>query len=65
MLAAVIAMDAPTQVKWHVRNARRCGATGDQVRAVAEVARRVAERCGVRVGVVDVDADELEGSDGH
>lgn len=47
IVAALIAMDTPRQVAWHLANARRGGASLEEVRAVREMALRVARRAGV------------------
>ncbi|CCM04516.1 uncharacterized protein FIBRA_06697 [Fibroporia radiculosa] len=47
IVAALIAVDAPRQVTWHLANAQNGGATLDEARAVREIAMRVAERSGV------------------
>ncbi|EJF62701.1 hypothetical protein DICSQDRAFT_161003 [Dichomitus squalens LYAD-421 SS1] len=48
MAAALIAVDAPRQVGWHLANARRSGASLEEVRAVRATATEVAQRAGVR-----------------
>ncbi|KAI0700539.1 hypothetical protein C8T65DRAFT_580280 [Cerioporus squamosus] len=56
MVAALIAVDSPTQVGWHLANARRSGAPLAETRAVRETAMQVARRAGVvwRAGVPEV-----------
>ncbi|KAL7282982.1 hypothetical protein ACG7TL_002402 [Trametes sanguinea] len=48
IVAALVAVDAPRQVGWHLANARHGGASGDEARAVREIALRVARAAGVR-----------------
>ncbi|KAI1791489.1 hypothetical protein LXA43DRAFT_417851 [Ganoderma leucocontextum] len=48
MVAALIAVDAPRQVGWHLDNARRAGASLAEARAVRRIALDVAARADVR-----------------
>ena len=48
MVAALIAIDAPRQVGWHLGNARRAGASLAEARAVRRTALDVAGRAGVQ-----------------
>ena len=48
MVAALIAVDAPRQVGWHLSNARHAGASLAEARAVRRTALDVAGRAGVR-----------------
>ena len=56
MVAALLAVDSPTQVGWHLANARGGGAPPAETRAVHGAAVRVAQRAGVvwRGGVPEV-----------
>ena len=47
-ITSLIAMDTPTQLKWHLESARRAGASVEDVRAVREIAIRIAGACGVK-----------------
>jgi len=47
LLASLVALDAPLQIRWHLDGARRNGATNDQVRAVRSMAIKIAEYAGV------------------
>jgi endoribonuclease Dicer len=47
LLASLVALDAPLQIRWHLDGARRNGATDDQVRAVRSMAIKIAEYAGV------------------
>ncbi|KAI0373221.1 hypothetical protein BV20DRAFT_1103962 [Pilatotrama ljubarskyi] len=62
IVAALVAVDAPRQVAWHLANARRSGASLEQVRAVRAVAMEVARAVGVRWrhGVPEVVDEEEE-----
>ena len=48
LIAALIASDTPTQIRWHLAGARRNGGSVEQVRAVREMAMRVANAAGVK-----------------
>ncbi|KAL5528850.1 hypothetical protein ACEPAG_4824 [Sanghuangporus baumii] len=56
LLAALIAMDTPTQIKWHLESARHAGASIEQITAVREIAMQAAAACDVkwRNGVPEV-----------
>ncbi|TFK86103.1 hypothetical protein K466DRAFT_587530 [Polyporus arcularius HHB13444] len=56
MVAALIAVDASTELGWHLSNARRSGAPLAETRAVRSTAMQVASRAGVvwKAGVPDV-----------
>jgi alkylhydroperoxidase/carboxymuconolactone decarboxylase family protein YurZ len=47
MLASLIAIDAPLQIKWHLDGALRNGASREQVRAIRSMAIEVAKIAGV------------------
>ncbi|KAI0831655.1 hypothetical protein BC628DRAFT_538309 [Trametes gibbosa] len=57
IVAALIAVDAPRQVGWHLANARHGGAALDEARAVRRIAMEVAQLVGVawKGGVPDVE----------
>lgn len=59
IVAALIAMDTPRQIGWHLANCRRGGATLEEVKAVREISMEVARACGVssRDGVPEVEED--------
>ncbi|KAL5533515.1 hypothetical protein ACEPAF_5291 [Sanghuangporus sanghuang] len=48
IVAALIAMDTPRQIGWHLANCRRGGASYEEVCAVRDIAIQVASICGVR-----------------
>ncbi|KAL5528848.1 hypothetical protein ACEPAG_4822 [Sanghuangporus baumii] len=48
IVAALIAMDTPRQIGWHLANCRRGGASYDEVCAVRDIAIQVASVCGVK-----------------
>ncbi|KAI0657241.1 hypothetical protein C8Q70DRAFT_298233 [Cubamyces menziesii] len=48
IVAALIAVDAPRQVGWHLANARHGGASLEEARAVRRIALEVAQLVGVR-----------------
>lgn len=56
IVSALIAMDTPRQINWHMSNCLRGGATLDEVDAVRAIAMDVAGKCGVtwRDGVPEV-----------
>ncbi|KZT24078.1 hypothetical protein NEOLEDRAFT_1179581 [Neolentinus lepideus HHB14362 ss-1] len=56
IVAGLIALDTPRQVNWHMGNARRLGATLEEVKAVRQIAVEVAEKSGVhwRDGVPEI-----------
>lgn len=47
MMSALIAIDAPRQVGWHLKGAIRNGASIDEVRAVRQISIEVAQAAGV------------------
>ncbi|EMD34372.1 hypothetical protein CERSUDRAFT_55073 [Gelatoporia subvermispora B] len=56
IVAALIAVDAPRQITWHLANAQNGGATLDEARAVRKIAMDVAQKAGVawKAGVPEV-----------
>jgi alkylhydroperoxidase/carboxymuconolactone decarboxylase family protein YurZ len=50
MLASLIAIDAPLQIRWHLDGARRNGASEEQVRAVRHMAIEISKSAGVLSG---------------
>jgi len=48
IVAALIAIDAPRQISWHLANAQNGGATLEEARAVREIAMKIAEKAGVQ-----------------
>ena len=48
MIGALIAVDTPLQIGWHLENARRGGASLEQIRAVREVAICASQSAGVK-----------------
>ena len=56
LVAALIAVDTPRQIEWHLANAQHGGATADQARAIRKISMEVAEKSGViwRDGVPEV-----------
>ncbi|KZT74151.1 hypothetical protein DAEQUDRAFT_721034 [Daedalea quercina L-15889] len=56
IVAALIAIDAPRQITWHLANAQHGGATLEEAKAVREIAVKVAQAAGVTWsdGVPDV-----------
>ncbi|KAI0806830.1 hypothetical protein C8Q74DRAFT_1188908 [Fomes fomentarius] len=68
MVTALIAVDSPRQIAWHLANARRAGAPLAEIRAVRHAALEVARRAGVvwREGVPEVELElELEENEGE
>lgn len=61
LVAALIAVDAPRQITWHMANARHGGATLEEARAVREIAMTIARSAGVkwRDGVPEVVETEM------
>ena len=51
MIAALVAIEAPLQTKWHVAGALRHGATQDEVDAVVRIAELALERVKAGQGV--------------
>ncbi|KAJ8596756.1 hypothetical protein M405DRAFT_757164 [Rhizopogon salebrosus TDB-379] len=49
MISALIPNDTPRQVEWHLTGAVRNGATVEEVRAVREIALRIAIKAGVHL----------------
>lgn len=47
MIAALIAIDTPRQIEWHLGGAIRNGATREEVRAVRAIAMRIAKAAGI------------------
>lgn len=56
IVAALIAMDTPRQIGWHLSNCRRGGATFEEVVGVREICIKIAGACGIswRNGVPEV-----------
>ena len=56
IVAALIAMDTPRQIGWHLSNCRRGGATFEEVKSVREICIKIAGACGItwRNGVPEV-----------
>ncbi|KAG7086351.1 hypothetical protein E1B28_002312 [Marasmius oreades] len=48
LVGTLIANDTPRQINWHLKGARRLGATVEEVKAVREMAMEVASLCGVK-----------------
>jgi hypothetical protein len=48
LVGSLIAADTPRQINWHMDNARRGGASLEQVRAARLIAIRASESAGVR-----------------
>ncbi len=48
MVGALIAVDTPRQIGWHLDNARRGGASLEQIRAVRQIAICASQNAGVR-----------------
>ena len=57
IVAALIAMDTPKQIGWHLANCKRGGASLEEVKAVKVLCMEVSRRCGVswRNGVPEVE----------
>jgi len=47
LIAALIVGDTLRQIRWHIDNARRNGATLEQAKAVREMTMRIGRMCGV------------------
>ncbi|EJD06267.1 uncharacterized protein FOMMEDRAFT_119842 [Fomitiporia mediterranea MF3/22] len=60
IVAALIAMDTPRQIGWHLANCKRGGARHEEICSIRDISMRVASACGVkwRDGVPEVQADE-------
>ena len=70
IVSALIAMDTPRQISWHMSNCLRGGASLEEVRAVRAIAMDVAAKCGVtwRDGVPEVKpllTEESKGKDNN
>lgn len=48
MVAALISMDTPRQIIWHLANAQHGGASREETGAVRQIAIEVAEKSGVK-----------------
>ncbi|KAI0759516.1 hypothetical protein BC629DRAFT_1584329 [Irpex lacteus] len=48
LVAALIAMDTPRQIGWHLANAQHGGASLEEARGVRQISIKVAERAGVQ-----------------
>lgn len=48
VVSALIAMDTPRQINWHLANSRRGGASYEEVCAVREIAMQAATACEVK-----------------
>ena len=48
MVGSLIAMDTPLQINWHLANARRGGASLEQIRAVRQIAIEVSQSAEVK-----------------
>ena len=48
LVAALIAVDTPQQIIWHLEGLRRGGASADEVRAARNIAIEVAKQSGVQ-----------------
>lgn len=59
IVAALISMDTPRQVTWHLENCRRGGASVEEIQAVRKISMEVAKGCGItwRNGVPEVKED--------
>jgi len=59
MVAALIAFDTPRQIGWHLSNARRGGATLEELKAVRTIAMEVSEKVGIKwkAGVPEIEDD--------
>lgn len=59
MVASLIASDTPRQITWHMSNARRGGATLEEVRAIRLISMQVSEKAGVKwkAGVPEIQDD--------
>ena len=65
IVTALIAMDTPRQVRWHLENARRGGATVEETKVVREMAVRIAKRAGIVWRNVVPEVGELEDEVGY
>jgi hypothetical protein len=48
LVSSLIAVDTPSQIGWHLDNARRGGASLEQIRAVRQIAICASQSAGVR-----------------
>jgi hypothetical protein len=48
LVGSLIAADTPRQINWHLENARRGGASLEQIRAVRQIAIYASQSAGVR-----------------
>ena len=48
LVGSLIAVDTPSQIGWHLDNARRGGASLEQIRAVRQIAICASQSAGVR-----------------
>lgn len=48
LVAALIAMDTPRQIAWHLANAQHGGASLDEAKAVRQISMKVAEVSGIK-----------------
>ena len=48
LVAALIAVDTPRQIVWHLANAQHGGATVEETKAVRQISMEVAQKSGVR-----------------
>lgn len=48
LVAALISMDTPRQIVWHLANAQHGGATLEEVKAIRRISMEVAERSGIK-----------------
>ena len=48
LVGSLIAADTPRQINWHLANARRGGASLEQIHAVRQIAIRASQSAGVK-----------------
>ena len=48
LVAALIAMDTPRQIGWHLANAQHGGASVEEAKAIRQIAMEVAEKSGIK-----------------
>ena len=48
MISALIPADTPKQIDWHINNAKRLGASVQEVRAVREISIEISKKAGVQ-----------------
>lgn len=58
-VAALVCMDSPEQVAWHVKGLLRNGGTREQAAMTVDTARRVCEVTGIHLRKGHVDVNEL------